>query len=79
MYENGRFVLFWVVGEMFLRGAIAFTAKFRKAIFCGHSFAGEKYISMVPYAAQNNDELSYGAGEEIEALQKSSYGWWKVR
>eukprot|EP00111_Clytia_hemisphaerica_P024394 TCONS_00071974-protein len=40
---------------------------------------GEKYVSMVGYTAQNSDELSYGAGQEIEALMKSSYGWWKVR
>ena len=40
---------------------------------------GEKYLSMIGYTAENSDELSYGAGEEIEALMKSSYGWWKVR
>jgi SH3 domain. len=34
---------------------------------------------MVAYNAQNSDELSYAAGQEIEALMKSSYGWWKVR
>ena len=34
---------------------------------------------MIGYTAENSDELSYGAGEEIEALMKSSYGWWKVR
>ena len=34
---------------------------------------------MVAYTAENSDELSYSAGVEIEALMKSSYGWWKVR
>lgn len=40
---------------------------------------GEQYVAMVSYDAQNNDELSYKAQEQIEVLEKSNYGWWRVR
>ncbi len=42
-------------------------------------FAAHLYTTVVKYAAQNPDEVSYDAGEEVEVIAKSNYGWWKIR
>lgn len=50
---------------------------FRANSLC--SYLGEIYLSITSYVAENDDEISYEVGEEIEVLNKSKYGWWKVR
>ena len=42
-------------------------------------YTGEIYKSVNVYNSQNDDELSYPANEEIEVIEKSQYGWWKIR
>ncbi|XP_065663499.1 uncharacterized protein LOC101236248 isoform X4 [Hydra vulgaris] len=37
------------------------------------------YKSISAYNSQNEEELSYPADEEVEVLEKSQYGWWKIR
>lgn len=37
------------------------------------------WITIAPYTAKSNDELSYRAGEEVEVLATSNFGWWKIR
>ncbi len=42
-------------------------------------FLAHFYTTVVSYSAQNPDEISYDAGEEVEVVAKSNYGWWKIR
>lgn len=37
------------------------------------------WITVAPYTAKSDDELSYRAGEEVEVLATSNFGWWKIR
>ncbi|XP_047141564.1 uncharacterized protein LOC101236248 isoform X2 [Hydra vulgaris] len=37
------------------------------------------YKSISAYNSQNEEELSISADEEVEVLEKSQYGWWKIR
>lgn len=37
------------------------------------------WITLESYAAKSDDELSYRAGEEVEVLATSNFGWWKIR
>jgi len=37
------------------------------------------WITIAPYTAKSDDELSYRAGEEVEVLATSNFGWWKIR
>lgn len=37
------------------------------------------WITIAPYTAKSDDELTYRAGEEVEVLATSNFGWWKIR
>ncbi|XP_068747551.1 uncharacterized protein [Montipora capricornis] len=37
------------------------------------------WIAIASYTAKSDDELTYRAGEEVEVLATSNFGWWKIR
>lgn len=37
------------------------------------------WIALDSYTAKSHDELTYRAGEEVEVLATSNFGWWKIR
>ena len=37
------------------------------------------WVTVQPYTAQSDDEISYDAGEDVELLATSNFGWWKIR
>ena len=37
------------------------------------------WVALDSYTAKSHDELTYRAGEEIEVLATSNFGWWKIR
>lgn len=37
------------------------------------------WVALESYNAKSEDELSYRAGEEVEVLATSNFGWWKIR
>lgn len=37
------------------------------------------WIAIDSYTAKSDDELTYRAGEEVEVLATSNFGWWKIR
>jgi len=37
------------------------------------------WIALDSYTAKSDDELTYRAGEEVEVLATSNFGWWKIR
>ncbi|CAH3157894.1 unnamed protein product [Porites lobata] len=37
------------------------------------------WVALESYNARSEDELSYRAGEEVEVLATSNFGWWKIR
>lgn len=39
----------------------------------------EKYTTVEPYSAEEQDELSFAAGLAVDVLQKSLDGWWLVK
>ena len=36
-------------------------------------------MALDSYTAKSDDELTYRAGEEVEVLATSNFGWWKIR
>ena len=43
------------------------------------NFIPGHWITIAPYTAKSDDELTYRAGEEVEVLATSNFGWWKIR
>ena len=36
-------------------------------------------MAIESYSAKSDDELTYRAGEEVEVLATSNFGWWKIK
>lgn len=37
------------------------------------------YEAMESFAAENEDEVGFKAGERVHVISKSMDGWWKIR
>ncbi|PFX31728.1 SH3 and PX domain-containing protein 2B [Stylophora pistillata] len=37
------------------------------------------WVAIESYSAKSDDELTYRAGEEVEVLATSNFGWWKIK
>ena len=37
------------------------------------------FVAMESYAAENDDEVGFMAGDKIEVVNKNMDGWWKIR
>ena len=41
--------------------------------------AAEKYITVAPYTAEEEDEISFPGNAVAEVIQKSLTGWWFIK
>ena len=37
------------------------------------------FVAMESYAAENDDEVGFKAGDKIEVVNRNMDGWWKIR
>jgi hypothetical protein len=37
------------------------------------------YEAMESYYAENDDEITFKAGDRVDVISKSMDGWWKIR